>query len=67
MQRPTFTWTELPHHLIQSVCDLCARRIAVSARGDLIHVMEKVHVCNGARAVILRCEAATSHLPRRAA
>ncbi len=63
MQRPTFTWTELPHHLIQSVCNLCARRVAVSARGDLIHVLERVHVCNGNGAKLHR-EAALPHLPR---
>jgi hypothetical protein len=46
MHPPTFTWTEvLPHHLIESVCDVCTRRVAVSARGDLIHAVEKVHDC----------------------
>ncbi len=63
MQRPTFTWTELPHHLIQSVCNLCTRRVAVSPRRDLIHVLERVHVCNGAGARVLRCEAGLPHLP----
>ena len=49
MQRPTFTWTELlPSHLIQSVCDFCMRRVAVSARPDLIYAVQKVHACRDA-------------------
>ncbi len=44
MQQPTFTWTELlPSHLIQSVCDLCTRRVAVSGRRELLYAMERVH------------------------
>ncbi len=46
MPPPSFTWTVVPpNHLIRSVCNTCARLVAVSGRGDLLHAIERVHQC----------------------
>ncbi len=46
MSHATFTRTTVPpNQLIQSVCNQCSRKIAISRRTDLVRSVEAVHVC----------------------
>src|SRR5512146_3457548 len=45
MPRPSFTWTIASNHVIQSVCDRCARMVAASPRPDLLLFIERDHQC----------------------
>ncbi len=55
MPHATFTRTTVPpNQLIQSVCDLCLRKVAISRRTDLLLSIEAIHTCITAQTGPLR-------------